>query len=66
MVVGGIVEDDQKALAGIRLPDLLEHCCDPLGITRLPAFPADQALVVRGIGPNDVEVIPTGVGLQDH
>jgi len=53
VIVRHIVEYDQQTLVTIGASDLLQYGCDPLGITRLPAFPAEQALVVGGIDPNE-------------
>ncbi len=62
LIVRRVVQHDQEPPPWIGGADLLEQLRDPLGITRLPAFQGDQALVVGGIGPKHIEAIPTGIG----
>ena len=64
MVVGRIVKHNQQPLAWIGCSYLLQQLCDPLGITRLTAFQADQVSLVGRIGPKNVEAIPARVGLE--
>jgi hypothetical protein len=64
VMIRSIVEDDEQPLAWIGGANLSQQLNDALGITRLPSFQADQVTVVGRISPNDVEAIPTRVGLQ--
>lgn len=64
-VVGRVVEHHEQQDVGVGLADTGDERSDPLGVTRFPALPTDQALVIGGIGPKDVEAIPASVGLED-
>jgi hypothetical protein len=65
-IVRRVIEhDEQRHIWGGR-SDLAKQQCDPLGITRLATFPANQVVRVGRIGPKDVEAIAAGVGLELH
>ena len=64
MIVGRIVKDYQQSLAWIGCSYLVEQLRDPLGITRLATFQADEVSLVGRIGPKDIEAIPARVGLK--
>src|SRR4051794_20051853 len=66
MIVGRIVEHNQQPLAWIGRSYLVQQLCDPLAITRLAAFQANQVTLVGRIGPKNVEAIPARVGLELH
>ena len=64
MVVGCVVEYNQQPLAWIGCSYLVQQLRDPLTITRLAAFQANQVTLVGRISPKNVEAIPARVGLQ--
>ena len=66
MIVGRIVKHNQQPLAWIGCSYLLQQLCDPLAITRLAAFQANQVTLVGRISPKNVEAIPARVGLELH
>ena len=66
MIEGCMVKHNQQPLAWIGCAYLLQQLRDPLGITRLAAFQANQVTRVGRIGPKDVEAIPARVGLELH
>jgi hypothetical protein len=63
-MVGSVVKDDEQPLTWIGGSDFSQQLHDPLGITRLPSFQADQVTVVGRISPKNVEAIPARVGLE--
>ena len=64
MIVGCIVKHNQQPLAWIGCSYLLQQLRDPLGITRLASFQANQVALVGRISPKNVEAIPARVGLE--